>query len=73
MYCQLILLFLILVWASPTRAADPRLVAGERAYVASVVDGDTVVIRDPIEGVTQIRLVGLQAPKLPLGRRGFKA
>ena len=64
---------MILVWAAPTGAADPRLVAGERAYVASVVDGDTVVLRDPIEGATQIFLVGLQAPKLPLGRWGFKA
>ncbi len=39
--------------------------------VASVVDGDTVVL----EGAAgeQVRLVGIQAPKLPLGRPGFRA
>jgi micrococcal nuclease len=37
--------------------------------VASVVDGDTV----RLENGSQIRLTGIQAPKLPLGRRGFKA
>jgi endonuclease YncB( thermonuclease family) len=42
------------------------LVEGE-AHVAEVVDGDTVVIADG----TQVRLVGLQAPKRALGRRGF--
>lgn len=46
---------------------------GERGYVASIVDGDTVAPRSPINGANQIRLFGLQAPKLPLGRRGFKA
>ena len=71
--CRLPLLFLILAWAFPVQASEPRLVGGERAFVSSVVDGDTVVLRDSIEGMTQIRLVGLQAPKLPLGRRGFKA
>ena len=73
MMCRLPLLFLILAWAFPVQASEPRLVGGERAFVSSVVDGDTVVLRDSIEGMTQIRLVGLQAPKLPLGRRGFKA
>ncbi|MCZ6862293.1 MAG: thermonuclease family protein [Alphaproteobacteria bacterium] len=37
--------------------------------VKSVVDGDTLILTDGRE----IRLVGIQAPKLPLGRRGFKA
>ena len=36
--------------------------------VTEIVDGDTLFIDDG----TQIRLVGIQAPKLPLGRRGFK-
>ena len=35
--------------------------------VTEIVDGDTLFIDDG----TQIRLVGIQAPKLPLGRRGF--
>lgn len=45
---------------------DDLIVEGE-ARVKSVVDGDTVVIEDD----TQVRLVGLQAPKRALGRRGF--
>jgi len=51
------------------RAADisERLQAGTAAAVAEVVDGDTVVLDDG----RQVRLVGLQAPKLPLGRKGF--
>ncbi len=38
------------------------------AVVASVVDGDTVVLDDG----RQVRLVGIQAPKLALGRAGFE-
>lgn len=37
--------------------------------VVNVVDGDTLILLDGRE----IRLVGIQAPKLPLGRPGFKA
>lgn len=40
---------------------------GERSRVVSIIDGDTVVLEDGRE----IRLVGLQAPKLALGRRNF--
>jgi len=45
--------------------------AGDDApgVVVEVVDGDTVILDDGRE----IRLVGIQAPKLPLGRRGFQA
>ncbi len=42
------------------------------AKVIEVVDGDTVVLDRMIEGTTQVRLTGIQAPKLPLGREGFK-
>ncbi len=52
------------VLASPASAA-PRL--GGVYRVVEVVDGDTVVLDDG----SQVRLVGIQAPKLPLGRRGF--
>lgn len=41
--------------------------AGERARVEAIVDGDTLVLEDRRE----VRLVGIQAPKLPLGRRNF--
>ena len=46
---------------------------GGRAVVSDVVDGDTVRLESAINGVTQVRLVGIQAPKLPLGRPGFVA
>ena len=40
-----------------------------RVMVESVIDGDTVLLADG----RQVRLVGIQAPKLPLGREGMKA
>ncbi len=43
------------------------LAPGERARVVEVIDGDTVALADGQE----VRLVGIQAPKLPLGRPGF--
>ena len=52
---------------------DPTLPAGltpvGAAVVTDVIDGDTVLLDDGRE----VRLVGTQAPKLPLGRRGFVA
>ena len=46
---------------------------GERVRVGAVIDGDTVVLERPVDGARQVRLVGIQAPKLPLGRPGFEA
>ncbi len=40
----------------------------DRGSVRDVVDGDTIVL----DGATQVRLVGIQAPKLALGRPGFR-
>ena len=55
-----------LLAAAPLAAgADPNPVVEE------VVDGDTVVLDRPVDGAVQVRLVGLQAPKLPLGRPDF--
>jgi endonuclease YncB( thermonuclease family) len=51
-------------WAAPAGLTD-----GGSAAVASVVDGDTIVLEDG----SQVRLVGIQAPKLPLGRPNFPA
>ena len=45
---------------------------GGSAVVRGIVDGDTVSLGEAISGATEIRLVGIQAPKLPLGRRGFQ-
>jgi len=66
------LLFVLLAAGGPA-AADPlaALRQGESASVIEVVDGDTVVLNRAINGAMQVRLVGLQAPKLPLGRKNF--
>jgi endonuclease YncB( thermonuclease family) len=55
------------IFAEGTGQVPPELVAGERARVVEVIDGDTVLLDDG----WQVRLVGIQAPKLPLGRRNF--
>lgn len=59
------------VWAlfvPDGRALDAdTLDYGGDGRVVSVVDGDTVVL----DTGTEVRLVGLQAPKLALGRRNF--
>ena len=49
---------------SPDAAALDR---GETGVVIEVVDGDTLLLDSGLE----VRLIGLQAPKLPLGRPGF--
>ena len=56
----------IAVAAAGDGEADPDSRPG---IVAEVIDGDTVILDDGRE----IRLVGIQAPKLPLGRAGFVA
>lgn len=58
--------------AAPARAARPTipdaLDPGATASVAEIVDGDTLILDDDRE----VRLVGVQAPKLPLGRPDFE-
>jgi endonuclease YncB( thermonuclease family) len=39
--------------------------------VNAVVDGDTVVLESAVMDANQVRLVGILAPKLPLGRKNF--
>lgn len=66
---RLFLAFLLMILASPARGAEAPA-ALERdggGIVESVIDGDTLVLEDGAE----VRLVGLQAPKLALGRQGF--
>jgi len=67
----LVLTLLILACAGPVAVAaeKARLDLVERAQVVEVIDGDTVRLDDGRE----VRLVGIQAPKLPLGRTGFEA
>ncbi|PHS76718.1 MAG: nuclease (SNase) [Rhodospirillaceae bacterium] len=63
-------LLLCLTIAAPTLGADlTSLKDGGIHKVVSVVDGDTVILNNG----RQVRLVGIQAPKLPLGRTNFKA
>jgi len=45
---------------------------GGSARVIDIIDGDTVLLDTEFEGSNEVRLVGIQAPKLPLGRKGFK-
>lgn len=65
-------LALLTLTAAPASATELETLAAalEQApdsRVADVVDGDTVVLEDGRE----VRFVGIQAPKLPLGRRDF--
>jgi len=53
--------------ADPIRLPDGLKPAGN-AKAVEVIDGDTLALDDG----RQVRLVGLQAPKLPLDRPGFK-
>lgn len=69
----LLIIVLLLLITDPSRAAPlGELVKGGTARVVEVVDGDTVLLEPAINDAHQVRLVGLQAPKLPLGRRGFR-
>lgn len=69
------LIFLALLVLAPLHAlADDEirlpagLTPGGSAVAVEIVDGDTLVL----DNGKQVRLVGLQAPKLPLGRKGFR-
>jgi len=59
--------------AASTTLAAPVLACadlkpGIEGTVAAVTDGDTVIL----DNGEKVRLIGLQAPKLPLGRPGFE-
>lgn len=60
---------LMAVLLLPVAAAAAELKQGPSARVVVVVDGDTV----ELDNGMKVRLVGIQAPKLPLGRPGFEA
>ncbi|MEE9139293.1 MAG: thermonuclease family protein [Alphaproteobacteria bacterium] len=79
----LVAAFLAPAAGAPAGEASPLKPSGHGA-VRAVVDGDTLVLAldKPVPGAeaagasgaeVEVRLVGIQAPKLPLGRRGFKA
>lgn len=55
--------------AEALEAALAKLERGPSGRVVEVIDGDTVMLSNGLE----VRLVGIQAPKLPLGRKNFIA
>lgn len=59
----------IFVLLPPCALAATELAREDAAVVRDITDGDTLTLDT---GVV-VRLVGIQAPKLPLGRNGFKA
>jgi micrococcal nuclease len=61
------LLFLVATLLMAPAAAAFPLPGEAGGRVVEVVDGDTV----RLDNGREVRLVGIQAPKLPLGRRGF--
>ena len=72
--CLVIAALVLLLAPLPAAAGPPapferELAPAPGGMVATVIDGDTLILADGRE----IRLVGIQAPKLPLGRPGFKA
>ncbi len=67
-----VLFALIFNSAACNAEAEPATAAEATAIVASIIDGDTVVLKEPIKGAREVRLVGIQAPKLPLDRPNFR-
>lgn len=63
------LLTIVLLAAALPATARPALEAVTSGTARAVIDGDTLALATGVE----VRLVGIQAPKLPLGRRGFRA
>ena len=66
------LAFLLVLAATSAAAEGPSsapLAHGDSQRVVAVIDGDTLVLEDGSE----VRLVGIQAPKLALGRSDFAA
>lgn len=53
----------------PSQAAPCDFAGSETVLVSGVIDGDTILLDDGRE----VRLTGIQAPKLPLGRSDFEA
>ena len=63
------LLLLVAIAGLAHAAEPPRLAPEFSRRVTDIVDGDTLTLETGLE----VRLVGIQAPKLPLGRPGFEA
>ena len=59
----------IALFSATTAGLGAQLEYSETAVAVKIVDGDTLIL----DTGKQVRLVGLQAPKLPLGRPNFEA
>lgn len=59
----------LVMGASTSSIKAANLKKGETGRIKSIVDGDTLFL----ESGLKVRLSGIQAPKLPLGRKGFVA
>lgn len=57
------------LWLAGGAMSKADLTLGETGGVKSVLDGDTLYLEEGLK----VRLSAIQAPKLPLGRAGFKA
>ncbi len=68
-FCPFVLAVSLFAPLLAVGAALDMLPEGGRGAVATVIDGDTLRLQG---GEADIRLVGIQAPKLPLGRAGFR-
>lgn len=68
LFIHLLILLLVLAGGheAPAKVTGGLELAGT-GVVNKIVDGDTLILDDGRE----VRLVGIQAPKLPLGRAGF--
>ena len=68
--CAVMIVFPAVILAFTTLAGQQKgFESGGSATVVEIVDGDTL----RLDTGKQVRLIGLQAPKLPLGRANFKA
>ena len=67
--CLIVALICLVLPVLSGAAAESELANGGSATTTEVVDGDTLLL----DNGREVRLVGLQAPKLPLGRKGFEA
>ncbi len=85
MFLRVLACFLFFFFGAVATGAAKELTPLGTAIVREVVDGDTVVLdrrlavtlrsgrKKSLETSDRVRLVGIQAPKLPLGRAGFKS
>ncbi len=70
---KIIILSIALIFMASSGLAEQtdlrkQLKRSTTGQVIKIIDGDTVILKDQ----TRVRLVGIQAPKLPLGRKNFK-